>query len=139
MKPPTQPRERLLELVRRIEAFEAGASIANTGTGARREGEGFEKLLREFWVAVRDEALASGAAPAGTIASRRRHWCRLACDGRALCLPDSGTSGEVPATPSQELWLRVVFPVSELIASYPGTEEAIRRYSPDSGPFAGPK
>jgi len=31
----------------------------------------------------------------------------------------------------------VVFPVSELIAAYPTEVEAIGRYAPDTGPFAG--
>ncbi len=34
-------------------------------------------------------------------------------------------------------WLRLVFPVSDLVDAFPGTREAVERYSPPHGPYAG--
>jgi len=38
------PTDALVELAEQLEAFEASASVAKTGTGARREGDQFEEL-----------------------------------------------------------------------------------------------
>jgi len=52
---------KLSEVAALIEDFEAGPSIAKTGTGARREGAQFERLVRLYWDALADCAIAGGA------------------------------------------------------------------------------
>lgn len=37
-----------LDVARRMDEFEASESVANTGTGSRREGEGFERLAGDL-------------------------------------------------------------------------------------------
>ena len=51
--PPT-----IATICRHMEAFEASGSVANTGTGARREGEDFEKLIASLWDEFRSTAEA---------------------------------------------------------------------------------
>ena len=42
-----------------------------------------------------------------------------------------------PSVPSEDSrWLNLRYAVSDLIATFPGTEEAVSRYSPDTGPFS---
>jgi hypothetical protein len=128
----TPPEDALKDLVVRIANFEAAASVANTGTGARREGEGFEKLLLGFWDAVRLVAVGKGAVLAVVGAGSGR-WAKLTVGTRALYLPCS-----IPITdPSPQRWLDLEYFVRELVAAYPTEAEAIERYSPKDGPYAG--
>jgi hypothetical protein len=61
---PAKPnaQDRLAKTADRLERFEAGPSIAKTGTGARREGPQFERLVRVYWDALADCAIAGGAS-----------------------------------------------------------------------------
>jgi hypothetical protein len=128
-------------LASRMEAYEAAASIAKTGTGSRREGEGFERLVAEFWTALRDRITSKSASIERVGGGRGRVWSKLAVRDRALYLPDRTHVGARTAAPSspQSTWLEVVFPVSELVAAFPTTAEAISRYSPSTGRFSGPR
>ena len=53
---------RLEQIYQQVSDFEAAQSVANTGTGSRREGEGFERLFGELWEAVRALAATQGDA-----------------------------------------------------------------------------
>ncbi len=126
-----------LAIAARMEAFEASESVANTGTGSRREGEGFERLLGEMWEAVRRHSVERGAACTFVCGVGNRRWARLAIGPRALYLPNNPHAplSDPAAQPSR--WLEVVFPVAEMIAAFPTEAEAIHRYAPASGPYAG--
>jgi len=128
-----------LALAKRIELFEASESVANTGTGSRREGEGFERLVGELWEAVRRHATERGAACTYVCGVGNRRWARLAIQNRALYLPNNPHAplSDPGAQPSR--WLEVVFPVSDMIAAFPTEAEAVQRYAPESGPYAGPQ
>ncbi|MBM3187694.1 MAG: hypothetical protein FJZ90_03125 [Chloroflexi bacterium] len=120
-----------------MERFEASQSIPNTGTGARREGEAFEHLVAELWVAFRQVAESGGARVSVVPGPRTRRYAKLTVGPRSLYIPApiaSQLSDPAAGTPR---WLEVVYDVSELVASYPGATEAIHRYSPDTGPYAG--
>lgn len=121
-----------------MEMFEAGASIANTGTGARREGEDFEKLVYEFWSASANYCVERGAKPEWIAGPSSRLWLRLVVEDRAVFIPTlepvSGSSGQPPRG-----WLDLDFLVDELIGAYPGQAEAINRYAPTAGPYANEK
>ena len=56
MPPPAPLSGDIQQIAQRMEEFEASESVANTGTGSRREGEGFERLLGELWESVRKHA-----------------------------------------------------------------------------------
>lgn len=129
----------ILTITERMERFEASESVANTGTGSRREGEGFERLIGELWEAVRRHAAERGAACTFVAGVGNRRWARLAVANRALFLPNNPHApvSDPGAQPSR--WLEVVFPVSDMIAAFPTEPEAIQRYAPESGPFAGPQ
>lgn len=58
---------RLLSL--KLQDFEASASVANTGTGSRREGEQFEHLIRTWWIEL--GRVLSRAGATGTTLSPR--------------------------------------------------------------------
>lgn len=128
--------EAIVAIARRMEEFEASESVANTGTGSRQEGKGFERLVGELWEEVRRQGVQQGAACSCVAGVGNRRWARLAVADRALYLPSSPINplSDPGAQPSR--WLEVTFPVSELIAAYPTEAEAIRRYAPSSGPFA---
>lgn len=118
-----------------METFEAGASIANTGTGARREGDQFEKLVYEFWSASASYCVDRGAQPEWIAGPRSRLWLRLVVDDRAVFIPTlqpvSGASGVAPGN-----WLALDFLVDELIGAFPGRAEVVDRFAPASGPYA---
>lgn len=122
-----------------MERFEASESVANTGTGSRREGEGYERLIGELWEAVRRDAAEHGATCTLVAGVGNRRWARLAVADRALFLPNNPHApvSDPGAQPSR--WLEVVFPVTELVASFPSEAEAIQRYAPLAGPYAGPQ
>ncbi|MGI9012762.1 MAG: hypothetical protein ACR2GY_00765, partial [Phycisphaerales bacterium] len=129
------PTEVLTEIATRMEMFEAGASIANTGTGARREGGDFEKLVYQFWSASASYCVERGAKTEWVPGPRSRLWLRLIVDDRAVFIPTleplSGSSGRSPKG-----WLDLDFLVDDLIAAYPGQAEAVNRYAPTTGPYA---
>jgi hypothetical protein len=128
-----------LAIAKRMEEFEASESVANTGTGSRREGEGFERLVGEMWEAVRRHSVECGAACTFVCGVGNRRWARLATGSRALYLPNNPHAplSDPSAQPSR--WLEVVFPVSDLIGAFPTEAEAVGRYAPETGPFAGPQ
>jgi len=128
-----------LALAKRIELFEASESVANTGTGSRREGEGFERLVGELWEAVRRHATERGAACTFVAGVGNRRWAKLTIANRSLFLPNNPHAplSDPGAQPSR--WLEVVFPVSDMIAAFPTQAEAVQRYAPESGPYAGPQ
>lgn len=117
--------------------FEATASVANTGTGARREGEGFERLVAEMWEELRAHAVASGASCTIVAGAGRRRWARLTVDNRSMLLPTAPSAAVTEPRAQQQRWLEVVYPVSELVASFPGLDQASARFAPTVGPYAG--
>lgn len=134
---PSPLSDSVLAIAKRMEQFEASESVANTGTGSRREGEGFERLVGELWEAVRKQAAERGAACTFVAGVGNRRWARLSVANRSLFLPNNPRAplSDPGAQPSR--WLEVAFPVSDLIAAFPTEAEAIQRYAPESGPFAG--
>lgn len=137
MRAPPPLSDDILAIANRMELFEASESVANTGTGSRREGEGFERLVGELWEAVRRHAAEPGATCNFVAGVGNRRWARLTIADRALYLPNNPRTplSDPGAQPSR--WLEVVFPVSDLIAAFPSEAEAVQRYAPESGPFAG--
>ena len=77
------------KLAAKMEGFEAAKSRANTGTGSRREGAGFERLVGDFWEAVRAAAVEGGATSAFVRGEGRRRWAELAVGDRRLYLPNN--------------------------------------------------
>jgi hypothetical protein len=140
MDNPDGHREGLEAIAARIEEFEASASRANTGTGSRREGDQFEALLGTFWAALGSCATAAGAEPSEVVECRwpggRGHWRSHTKGDRTLWLPVRAGHGRKADERIRE-WLRLVFPVSELVDAFPGRREVVERYSPVHGPYAG--
>lgn len=67
---------------------------------------------------------------------RKRYWARLSRGERALFVPAADARGtRTHLAPSG--WLDLDFGVEDLVASYPGEAEAIKRYAPEAGPYAG--
>ncbi len=124
-------------LAARMEAFEARESVANTGTGSRREGGDFERVVAEMWTAFQRAAATHGAKRTTVSGEGVHRYARLTVGPRSLYVPEpDGASVTGPATvPSQ--WLQVVFHVDDLIAAFPTESEAIRRYAPSKGEYAG--
>lgn len=124
----------LKDILRRVEAFEASPSVPRTGTGARQEGRKFESNVREMWTAFCRTARDMGAQSAVVRAGKNRYYARLQVDDRCLWIP-------VPrhgvASDCEARWLEVDFIVEQLVESYPGTAEAVERYAPSAGDFAG--
>lgn len=129
--------ERVEKLAAMMEAFEASASRKNTGTGSRREGAGFERLLGEMWEAVRKAAVDDGAESSFVAGVGKRRWAKVTHAGRSLYLPNNPTAPLSNPDHQPSRWLEVDFDVTELVSAYPGLPEAVARYSPPSGPFAG--
>ncbi|MBM4013185.1 MAG: hypothetical protein FJ286_17805 [Planctomycetes bacterium] len=126
----------LVALCQQMEDFEASGSVANTGTGARREGEDFEKLIAHVW--NRFHATAEGGGAAAEIVSGvgSRRYVKLSYAGRAAFVPTSAHVAH-DATPQEpHRWLEVVFGVSDLVQAYPGEPDAVARYAPEHGAFA---
>lgn len=133
---PWPPSRQLSEYAAKMEIFEAVGSLANTGAGARGEGRQFEILAHGWWQMIADHL---GAARLVVIKrfndANYRTWLRLECKGRAVIVPAVEPDRTLPI--SSQRWLEQKFRVDELVAQYPGIEEAVARYSPDSGVFAG--
>ena len=125
------------KLAAQMEAFEAKPSQKNTGTGSRREGAGFERLLGELWEAVRQTAVAEGAACSFVAGAGRRRWAKLTQAGRSQYLPNNPQAPLTKPDDQPSRWLEVDFDVTELVSAYPGLPEVVARYAPPSGPFAG--
>lgn len=126
-------------LAQAMEAFEASESVANTGTGSRREGEHFEHLVGELWAAVESQARSLGATSIPLEAAGTKNYVVLAKEGRELVLPAhrSNLAGSKPNVVSR--WLDVIFNVDDMVDAFPGRSETIARYAPTNGPYAGPK
>ncbi len=125
------------QLCREMEGFEAAASVANTGTGARREGKQFEQWVARLWRAFRRAAEAGGAQAEVVAGVGARRYAKLTVETRSIFVP---TWKEDPVTdPNAERsrWLEVAFGVSDLIGAFPTEAEAIRQYAPQTGFYAG--
>ncbi len=127
----------LLRLADELEGFEASKSVANTGTGSRREGEHFEKLLVDLWSAFEAFAVQLGYRSTALLQTSGRGYVLLSNGGRELVVPTySNKSGQGVSHPAAR-WLDVVFEVDDMVHTYPGQEHAIERYAPSRGPYSG--
>lgn len=131
--PPLHPE--LVAICRQMEAFEAAGSVANTGTGARREGEDFEKLLALGWSRFRATAEAGGAVAEIVPGVGARRYAKLRYAERAVFVPTTEPVSQDVVEAEPHRWLEVVFGVSDLVQAYPGEAEAVRRYAPETGSF----
>lgn len=86
------PSRDTLDVAKRMELFEASESVANTGTGSRREGEGFERLAGELWEALRKQAVVGGASCTFVAGVGNRRWAKLTIGDRSLYLPNNPTT-----------------------------------------------
>lgn len=123
-----------------MEDFEAAPSRKRTGTGSRREGATFESLVATFWSHYASYALTQRGATGIIVRpgkSGRRTWTRVTLRERELYLPTLAPRNLPRADGPQASWLRLRYPVAELIAAFPGEHEAVERYAPAHGPFAG--
>ncbi|QQS10242.1 MAG: hypothetical protein IPK69_06380 [Phycisphaerales bacterium] len=136
-RPPAINQE-IQTLATRMEAFEASESVANTGTGARREGEDFERLIAHLWIAFRRLAESNGASVRVVAGVGRRRYAELAIGPRSIFVPTSASDGLTDTSADQSRWLEVVFGVTDLVDAFPSEAEAVRRYAPITGPYAGP-
>jgi hypothetical protein len=125
--------DRLRSLAAQIAIFEATESVADTGPGRRRDGANFEKLMLTYWDMVGAIATSRGA-DADVISNGNRRWSRLTVGTRTLYLPSTQPARAAVDT---RRWLRLDYPVRELVAAYPGEAEAVARYAPKHGPYAG--
>ena len=132
--PPLHPE--LVAICRQMEAFEASGSVANTGTGARREGEDFEKLIAQAWTRFRTTAEAGGATVEIVPGVGARCYAKLCYECRTVFVPTPEPVGKAIAGTEPHRWLEVVFGVSDLVQAYPGEAEAAARYAPEHGPFS---
>ena len=118
-----------------MEAFEASGSVANTGTGARREGEDFEKLIAQVWNRFHATAESGGALAEIVPGAGSRRYAKLSYAGRTAFVPTTALVARHATPRESHRWLEVVFGVSDLVQAYPGEPDAIARYAPESGPF----
>lgn len=125
------------QVLAEIEQFEAAGSVANTGTGARREGEQFEHLISELWRSFSEVAKTAGATATVVRNSQTRRYTKLTVGDRSLYVPASNDEVLTAAAALPSPWLELVFSVTDLVASFPSEPEAIRRYAPTEGLYAG--
>jgi len=118
-----------------MEQFEAGASRANTGTGARDEGAKFEVLVGTLWKEMAEFCRLSGARSSTIHGVGTRWFHELIVEDRALFLPFERIQG-TKNQPSTR-WLETDFGVTDLVNAYPGVDQATGRYAPPTGPYAG--
>jgi hypothetical protein len=135
------PIERVRELAKRLESFEASGSVPDTATGTRREGQAFEMLMAELWRAFSDRAKRDGAVVSSVEGFRGRPYAQLVFEDRYLLIPDSSNhaAGLGTTRDFQPAWLDLEFKVDALVERYPGRAEAVLRYAPRSGAFAAGK
>lgn len=126
-----------LAIAKRMELFEASESVANTGTGSRREGEDFERLIARLWLCFRRVAEAGGAQVSVVAGVGTHRYAKLSIGTRSIFVPTSASDGVTNPNAEQSRWLEVVFGVNDLIAAFPTEAEAVRKYAPESGPYAG--
>jgi hypothetical protein len=139
MMPVPQLNSEIERICKQMEAFEASGSVANTGTGARREGEDFEHMIALLWLAFRRAAEAAGARLEVVAGVGTRRYAKLTVQTRSIFVPTS--AGDVVSDPDadQARWLDVAFSVSDLVAGFPTEAEVVREYAPQTGPYAGPQ
>jgi len=134
------PDEAIRDAVASMVSFEASESRANTGTGSRREGDDFERRLAAgLWDAVAAFLVARAHSVEGAVArGRQGHQghLRISVGTRSLWIPARDVSGFSPVQNGQR-WLARSYAVQEMIDNYPGTAEAVARWAPDVGPYAG--
>ena len=132
------------QICEEMEAFEASKSVANTGTGARREGGEFEVLVQRMWNAFGDLCDAGGAVRTQAPGARFRKklvWHRhmvhqLVVADRRLIVPHHDVR-EQSAEEADPRWLETEYAVQGLVEKFPGTSQAIRDFAPSTGPFTG--
>jgi hypothetical protein len=137
MMPVPQLNSEIERICKQMEAFEASGSVANTGTGARREGEDFERMIAQLWLAFRRAAQAAGARLEVVAGVGTRRYAKLTVQTRSIFVPTS--AGDVVSDPDADTarWLEVAFRVSDLVAGFPTEAEVVRAYAPRTGPYAG--
>lgn len=129
------PQETPNDVAEQMFAFEAAASVKETGAGARQEGAKFEELVRRWWSAVALDLIAHGAHPDVFDQSRRR-WVRLSApSGRTITMP-ARTAPDVTNEASEARWLETSYRTETLVKSF-GQPELVANYAPDRGPFSG--
>lgn len=131
------PTQELLEVAQSMYDFEAGASRPNTGTGSRREGHKFEALGGDLWDALAE--YVSGRREATRTRLRgpsNSAWNRLDVGSRTLYLPSRFDAKRLVLS-ADSRWLSRRYAVENLIAAFPGAQQAVDRYSPDAGPYSG--
>lgn len=136
--PRTLPTDVLERLADALFAFEATESVERTGTGSRREGEQFERLVAAFWAGAASYLRGRGAAATSIEGPGTRFWVRLAAHDRALYLPATGPLDGLTVR-KERRWLDLSYDVASLVSSFPGTSHAIEHYAPDTGPYQGAK
>jgi len=137
MPKPALPK-RLQDILRQLENFEASESVAETGTGARREGAGFEVLVSEMWGEFANACKAQGHKVAPIQDERGTVFFKIARGGKVLLVPAKAAEDPVISTYDPS-WTRISFRVEDLVANFPGVEEAQERYAPETGKFAADK
>ncbi len=127
-------------LAQKIECFEATKSVAHTGTGSRPEGKEFEHLIVTFWEALSIIATGGGAqvSMVRSESDSKLLYAKLDVGSRSLLIPATKPADRRYAK-NRHRWLEVTFRVSDLIASFPTEEEAIRRYAPREGQYSNGK
>ncbi|MBI2566501.1 MAG: hypothetical protein HYV63_05665 [Candidatus Schekmanbacteria bacterium] len=87
-----------------METFEATQSVANTGTGARREGEDFERLIARLWVAFRRVAETGGAQVEVVAGVGARRYAKLTVGQRSMFIPTSASDGVTDPNADPSRW-----------------------------------
>lgn len=116
------------EICQQMEAFEASEIRANVPAGGRREGGQFERLVGTLWSQFCELCLAAGARKVMRDLDGTTVPC-VQVEARQFIAPGRGNS--------RTGWLANTFQTECLIEKYPGRNQAIERYAPMSGNFAG--
>lgn len=126
----------LKDILRSLEDFEASESVAETGTGARREGEDFEALVAEMWT---EFAHVCKSQKHEVVAIRDGYGTMFykISNKRKIMLVPAGETPVAADSPFDKSWTRLNFKVEELVENFPGVNEAQERYAPKTGPFSG--
>lgn len=126
----------LRSLLEGMEAFEASESLPNTGTGTRREGEGFEGLAREMWRAFAREFASVPGCEQSAVRLGSRQWACLKLGTRSVYLPVGGDFASVVVPAPRESWFEVEFSVGDIVRGFAPMDEVVARFSPATGPYA---